>query len=405
MKSNKFLYLAILFLFLNCCLLYTEENSNYIVDKIKFQKQIILPEGITESKDIKTQIYEDKLYFIKITTININNKIFDELYLYRYNLYTDILDSFNISLKYKYINNFCINDKYLVINNDKYFTVFYIIEKQNDLIIENKCSFDMEMTFSRGTIKFIGNKLIAYGCDLSSSRLDQKTQTSLIMLDIEGEKIIKEYFFENPEGIPMMWFQPRIVITANKDYIVISDIINYKLRLYNYNFDLINTFLLDSNFQENIFDKDYKARLASVDIQRHQPTGEMEKIINLNGDISLIHRVEFINDSTLLILRSKPKGDFFKFTSYYDVLMVKDNNIVKLYKDLIWLDREKLIYPKKVNIWNMYNISDNYVVFLIDIPFLLDKEYDSKELKELSDEYYKNNEEIRASLFIYSFDF
>lgn len=402
MRNSKFLYFFSVLLLLYNIYLFADDNNNnnYFFDKIKFQKQILIPEGISKLGDIKSQILKDKLYFIII-----NNKIFNKLYLFRYDLVTNLLDTFYIPLNNKYIYNFCINDKYLVINNDKNLTVFNVIKNQNTLSFKHKFNINIKVTYYQGTLKFIKDKLIAYGSDLSTSRLDQKTQTSLVMIDLEKAQKIKEYFFVNPEGLPMLWFQPRIVITANENNIIVSDIINYKFRLYNYDFELLNTFVLDSNFQEKVLDVDYKKKLDAIDIFSGQAKVGMEKLINLTGDISLIHRVEFINDSILLVLRSKPKGGFFNFDFYYDVYRVKGIKIECIYKDLILLDRASQIYPGKIEFFNVYQLSNGQVVSFRPIPFLLEKDVDSKELKVLTDDYYKNNEDIKASLFIHNFDF
>ena len=117
---------------------------------------------------------------------------------------------------------------------------------------------------------------------------------------------------------------------------------------------------------------------------------------------SIITKINFINDSTLFILRTSPKSNnknIYDLSIYIDILKINDStitNIVELNQETLVkeiIDENKPLSTFFNNSWLVQNVSyfvNRYLIIVEKIPYKIDEEfykYSYSEIKNLIEEY------------------
>jgi len=202
----------------------------------------------------------------------------------------------------------------------------------------------------------------------------------------------------------MTFFGPRNLIEANSNYTLVADAVNYKIKVYNSKNEVTDEIARK--------DVDWKTHpsidsvLKSIDIKSTYPKESIDKLRPLTGLISLIHRMSFINDSTFVLLWSKPRAVAYYYF-YFDIWGFRDGKWKLLKSDLQQtLDENTNFSFDKIFIYNSYTISNSKLILVTDYPFDLEEEKYKNitfaELKKQTDEYYKKND-LSFTIIVYEY--
>jgi len=249
------------------------------------------------------------------------------------------------------------------------------------------------------------NFIFLYDCCIASSTMDEDTQTHLIKYDLEKEKIVFDEWLPNPDGFQFTFFGPRNLIEANEKFTLVADANNYKIKVYNPKNDAIDEITRN--------DVDWKTHpttdsiLKTIYITSNRPKESIDNLRPLTGLISLTHRMSFINDSTFVLLWSKPWETPFYYFFYFDIWGFRDGKWKLLKKDLRQvLDENALFNFDKMEITNSYTISNSKLILVTDYPFDLEEEkykfMTFAELKKQTNEYYKKND-LSFTIIVYEY--
>lgn len=202
----------------------------------------------------------------------------------------------------------------------------------------------------------------------------------------------------------MTFFGPRNLIEANSNFTLVADANNYKIKVYNSKNEVI-----DEIRRKNVDWKKHPITdsvLKSIDITNTDIGIEFDKLRPLTGLISLIHRMSFINDSTFVLLWSKPRAVAYYYF-YFDIWGFRDGKWKLLKSDLQQTFDENANFSfGKVFIYNSYTISNSKLILVTNYPFDLEEEkYKNMtfaELKKQTDEYYKKND-LSFTIIVYEY--
>jgi len=303
------------------------------------------------------------------------------------------------NLDKQYVHNFDANEEYFVILNWKGVLIY---KWENDNYYSND---KFEYVGSFYNIVINNDFIILYDCVITSSSMRNKTQTNILKYDLQKKEIVLEQMLPNPEGFQFTFFEPRNLIEANEKFTLVADANNYKIKVYNPKNDAIDEITRN--------DVDWKTHpttdsiLKTIYITSNRPKESIDNLRPLTGLISLTHRMSFINDSTFVLLWSKPWETPFYYFFYFDIWGFRDGKWKLLKKDLRQvLDENALFNFDKMEITNSYTISNSKLILVTDYPFDLEEEkykfMTFAELKKQTNEYYKKND-LSFTIIVYEY--
>jgi|GEM_PF-2164813 len=260
-------------------------------------------------------------------------------------------------------------------------------------------------------VKIFDKSFYRAHCNVQGSSLWEKTQTWIEVFDLEN-KTHRIFDFPNPLGIEYMYFQPRNLIEFTKENVFVMDVLDYKIKIYNYDGKLVDSIykpfkdnkLIPTPINDHSKEELYRFDIMGQRVRKH------DKIYNENWkSANLMSRINLLNDNTLLICYSQPNGDWP--TNVFDVwkLDTKKQKWVILKEGLnieqyVNSEREGNFDVKRIPIFNNYSAFNNSVLvtqnnFSFDILKL--KTYTTwKEFHSLNEDYLKKSE-IPNTIFIY----
>ena len=303
------------------------------------------------------------------------------------------------NLDKQYVHNFDANEEYFVILNWKGVLIY---KWENDNYYSND---KFEYVGSFYNIVINNDFIILYDCVITSSSMRNKTQTNILKYDLQKKEIVLEQMLPNPEGFQFTFFEPRNLIEANEKFTLVADANNYKIKVYNPKNEAIDE--ITRNDVDWITHPTTDSILKTIDITNNRPKNSIDNLRPLTGLISLIHRMSFINDSTFVLLWSKPWEKPFYYFFYFDIWGFRDGKWKLLKKDLRQvLDENALFTFDKMEIANSYTIRNSKLILVTNYPSDLEEEkYKSMtfaELKKQTDEYYKKND-LSFTIIVYEY--
>lgn len=194
-------------------------------------------------------------------------------------------------------------------------TLFFVTSKKLLKYYYNKSSdsiefinaIDLEKLFSRDILYYANNIYLNYPniycekSDYNSKRLDEGV---FYYFKINLQNIAENKFkkFEYPSGFYWSVVKPRNIIDFGRENYLITDITNYKIKVYNYNDSLVDSINRNVSF--------WKAETYDNDKFKNQhPAKIFEFITNDTLTKTLIHRVKFLTDRQILVCYSNNSDD------------------------------------------------------------------------------------------------
>lgn len=302
-------------------------------------------------------------------------------------------------------------DSNFVILEDQFIT--YYLRRTPDGLEDIKFSDHKE---SAEQIKIFGNSIYRSHSSIQGNSLWEKTQTWIEVFDLE-KKTHRIYDFPNPLGIEYMYFQPRNLIDFTKENVYVMDVLDYKIKIYNYDGKLVDSIykpFTDNKITPTPSFELTKEMLYRFDLLFAGKVQNHSKLFEENWKTAkLMSRINLLNDSTILICYSQPNVDWP--TNIFDVwkfdtkkkkwVIHKEGLKVEQYVNS---EREGNFDIKRIPIFNNYSAFNNSVLVTqknYNYDILKLKTYKTwKEFHGLNEDYLKKSE-IPNTIFIYKFQF
>jgi hypothetical protein len=303
-------------------------------------------------------------------------------------------------------------DSNFVILEDQFITYYYLKTPEglkNILFTTHKGGAE--------DIKIFGKKIYRSHSSIQGSSQWEKTQTWVEVFDLEN-KTHRIYDFPNPLGIEYMYFQPRKLIEFTKENVYVMDVLDYKIKIYNYDGKLVDSIykpfkdnkIIPTPINDYSKEELYRFGLVNTRVQVHT------KIFEENEkNARIMKKIDFLNENTMLICYSEPVQGRNWPTLVFDIWKY-DNKSKKwvVAKEGLNMEpynleeREGNFDIKRLSLSWQYNVCGNNTIvsqnrYSYDILKL--KTYKTwKEFHGLSEDYLKKSE-IPNTLFIYKFQF
>ncbi|GEM_PF-5272194 len=381
--------LPILLFGLIACTSVKTDNKELYINQVFEIDTVLTLDGIDESESPCFAIENDNLYIYpnkylvdskhkqinKIIKYDLKNRKLKEI---RLNLPDSLKD-----LHFKNIE--VSNDFFFLIDWDKRLSIY---DRHNKHII-NSISVPRPYTY----IKFVDNKLFLMESGIYSSNRNTKTRTHLGIYNL-SDNTLNNYDIKDPENYQFSYFSPTKFVAISKKCFIVSEIDKYKLRLYDYDLNNVNTISYRHKDWVKIDESLYKDIKPSK-IKNHTAKYYIDMLRPYYFDMSFIRKINFINDSLLLINWTIPIKNIKK-KELYDIWKYnKTNNKFEPLKlkltDKIPNMDNKFIDTKILPFYNNYIVMDNYLIDIQPIPISIYQDITYQELLEKINDYFVNN--------------
>ena len=321
MKNSMKFVLAFLLVFSFCFLKAIADDD--IMKNLKFERQILLPQEINDLRKMKVKYCNGSLFFIYH-----KNQAFqpgDTLYLFK-------IDDKNTIEKFAYslpVNDW-INDFY--VNNDKFYlmTQYHVLIYnyfKNETKLLNNINIDNSQSYYQISVENNNIFLVStcYSCSHPGNMF--------LEMDSTGN-IIHKYSFETPAAFQLAYYSPSCRFDYKSNKFLVSDILEYNIKIYDENQKYITTLNRDV--------AEFKNNKELYKLFDNEPYNIWSKNGKFNDSLYSINRMElvqFYNDSTILVCYSDYKTDFGDFI--YDIWKFSENKWYLYKKDLRFINTKK----------------------------------------------------------------
>jgi hypothetical protein len=162
-------------------------------------------------------------------------------------------------------------------------------------------------------LKKIEDKVFIFSVLYSSVSIETGHITNVEIINIRN-KNHKRLTFPAPSAAGFSFFVPNKVIDVDTNYIFLSDYDKYRIILYDYDSNPVDSILC--NPSEWIY---YKGEIPKYPEKYYYPKNFISKIQPFADTTSLIRSINKIGDNSLLVCWSIPKGYDFQFVYKYDL--------------------------------------------------------------------------------------
>jgi len=265
-------------------------------------------------------------------------------------------------------------------------------------------------------LKLINNKFIRGHSNTQNDDLIEKNQTWVEVFDLE-KKTRRLYEFPNPSGLEYMYFQPRNLIDFTADQVFVMDVLEYKVKIYNYD-GLLKDSIYNPFVDNNIVLPKKSDITTEEPYQFNLMTQRVRKYVEVYRrnlfNAKIMCSINLLNDSTMLLCWNKPNAEKNNYGYVYDIW--KHNSTSKkwvLFKsnlvseDKIYTDKEGVFELKNFGISNYYSVFNNTIITKnnFSCKILNSKKYTTwKEFQKLNEDYLKKND-IPTTMLIYKLQF
>lgn len=264
----------------------------------------------------------------------------------------------------------------------------------------NKYIYDRAIKLESGfaRIEFCNGQLALYPYLLGKLYHPAK----MAFYDINTMNQISSHIFDTPKGASLTYEQPKQIFFLKNDKIILSDITDYNIRIYDIDFKLLNQ--INYKPQSWSFDTNLAIQIESeIDFQKFRGK------ISVYRKMPIIQSVDLLNDSTLIVCRTSKNEEQY----YYDIWQLVDDRWVLLPETLIDYNSQASNIsnlPLSNNFYtyfcNYYRVLDGKIILLREVPFDVKSEpyinMTNKEFMEKVDNFYTTNP-VKLSAFIYDF--
>lgn len=301
---------------------------------------------------------------------------------------TTILDS---SFNY-HLNDFDI-DLNSIIYDD--YANLYLYDFKENKFMESISKYP---TFN---ISFHNNRIYSYSSILLTKSSKLKSNTLLQIYDL-NRKSKDIYTFPDPVGIDLVCFAPNKNISIFDTLVAIHQISDYKIKFFDYNYTLIDSF----SFVPNGW-KQFNGVIPVYDGSQ-QMVEHIEKCYFIVDNYSQIMLLNTLNDSTLLISwRTGFNDDSNQEFQYVHDIWQKSNDDWE-HKEQFTTEKDnedKVLDFYNLKIWGSYYIKHGYLYIIKPFPTNLVKKYYEKSMTDFENEmneYYIDND-LQYTCFIYKY--
>jgi len=265
-------------------------------------------------------------------------------------------------------------------------------------------------------LKLINNKYIRGHCNTQNDDLIEKTQTWVEIFDLE-KKTRRMYEFPNPSGLEYMYFQPRNLIDFTADQVFVMDVLEYKVKIYNY-----DGTLKDSIYNPFVENNIVVPKKAIIVIEEQHSFNVFTQKVRRNVEVfrknlfnaKIMCSINLLNDTTMLLCWNKPNAEKNNYGYVYDIWKVNSlskkwelfkSNLVS--EDKIYTDNEGVFELKNFGISNNFRIFNNTLITKnnFSTKILNSKKYKTwKEFQNLNEDFLKKND-IPTTMLIYKLQF
>lgn len=204
-----------------------------------------------------------------------------------------------------------------------------------------------------------------------------------------GEKNLQ--YFDNPIGLEYSLVMPRKLIDYKKGKTIVSDAIQYNIKIYDDNGNLVDSLIRQP---ENW-------KVAKRMELKENVKNSFGNIMSEYKKKSLIQKVNFVDDNRILVSWTSPNND--NLETFFDMWLQKDGSWAIAGKDMNNRDLsdDKLFDPRQEKVPANYVVSSDRILSLLSFPFQLDEKLHIKTKMQvdsvINDYLYEN--ELRYSVF------
>lgn len=308
---------------------------------------------------------------------------------------------------YRSFNKITVDSHYVILEDQ--FITYYLLRTPEGL----KNIFFSTHKEGAEQIKIFGNSIYRSHSSIQGSALWEKTQTWIEVFNLE-KKTHHIFDFPNPLGVEYMYFQPRKLIDFTKDNVYVMDVLDYKIKIYNYDGKLVDSIykpFKDNSITLTPTNDQSQEELYKFDVMTQRVRRHREVLLKNLYNAKVMCKINLLNDTTMLISYNVPTDDNKWYWYAFDVWKYNSSlNKWEIYKEGLKIEpynienREGTFDIKKLYLDNNYSAYyDNILVtqnsYNYDILKL--KTYKTwKEFHSLSEDFLKKSE-IPNTIFIY----
>ncbi len=349
------------------------------ISKTKFVDTSFVNDNNSNFNDFIFKNFRDNVYFTNNTLYNDRNNYFHLLGNMNNNEISKAIINDTELCKY-WINDFVVTPDTLILAAFKYLLVF--VKEKNDYVF--KKSINLDCTLEK--IHLYDNQIIGYSNNFWGVIGDNKDSVYSYYVIINLSDLKPNYHILGKQNSSIFTiFQPRELIAGVKNKIITIDAIGDSITFYVYNIDTntnTNTKVAYKYKPENWIPPnermiDFINKFYSP-LFRKYVKNTIDSLRPLMQEISFISKIDFINDSTLLILRTSPKKNYnyiYDFNFYMDIVSFNNDGIIKYIQ--LTQKEQNPNKPLEENFYLSWYITDSYqycdgkIIFTQQIPFLI----------------------------------
>jgi len=375
------------------------EANDFLKKNVIFQNQIILDEAV--KKDFILKKTEDKIYLCWEYPV-----VFDDdetKYLYVQNI-TDS-DSIKIQIpdeiKFYYVRGFGAYKNYLYFSISKKLIIYNILTKKVETINLNR-SFDF--------ITRLKKSIYLYDYGFDSDFMGKDKFINITKIDADTKDIIYEKYLDEIYGVELGTYSPKNMIEINEEFIIISDILKYNIKIFNHDFKLLSTIKYKNKDWVNL-DNKIRDRLLKTGQYFYNQNSVKKAFVPLDSiciNNSRIYKIYLLNKNKLLVYWKKPNLKNFKPKDLFvELWEINLDGTYKLLKETESVKKQISLDGRQFSTLDFqipysFYAKDDLIIFPQSIPLDI-KDFigeDEAIINKKIENYYINNE-IKYSLFIY----
>ncbi|HOV92389.1 MAG TPA: hypothetical protein PLC04_04835 [Candidatus Kapabacteria bacterium] len=398
MKTKRFLSTFLFISLVICYISFAEANEN-IMSYLQLENQFIADKEGVEPGDYLISYNENTLFLIEkpISSLKKGDKVII------YQISQEGHKHKEVTMQADdWLNNFtCYNNKLFLLG--QYYIYVYKNLFTGNPIFEYKIK--IPESFSR--IYIYDKKIILTKSCISC----EDNGTKAFIYDLTKNQGYT-HIFDNPVGFALTYMTPKRNINFYKGNIIISDITNYRIRIYDLDFKLVSEFSRPTSDWDKGSNQVFNEEIKNI--KTPNMLNSKRKFITENSyKHNVVHLVDFLNDSTIMVCwtSNSSQTNQNEIRTFYDVWRKNknSNNWYLIYKNLTDISpkpQDKFNFDYFYQLfWQYFVLNDKVIVssyFPIDLRKLDLKNLTFQEFNKMQGDYYKNND-IKCSFFIYKF--
>jgi len=373
-----------------------ELNKYFYLDTLLF-----LPKEFVDYDKILVKTHKDKIFLLYNEVVFKNDSNLIMLY--------DVLEQkfLSLLLPNNVISYFNVRD--FDLNENNLFLLFYNgilhYQKKFENFEFNEIIKIHSVANNFGYIRLENDSLHLFEGPINLAQFDKLTTTLVSINTKDYSESVKEFI--EPKNNYFLLFQPRKCFDYINQKFLVSEITQYKFYIYSFLKNRIDTIIRFPKDWVPLSSEDSnKIIVFKKSLNNNYVKNFIDFLRTFVLKISTIHKVYFLNDSTILVYWSKPprnpKANFYDFQ--IDIFKLIQEQWIPIAQSLPNKCDEDEPISEIVIINNNFYVSGNKIYCIEPIPFNIKElpfsKMSYKKFKKKVEEYYSNND-IQLSLLIF----